>query len=224
TANGGLANATAPASQYQGCLTVGAADGSAANVGHAVAGKYGSLTLNADGSYLYVSDKGGLPSHFVAQDTFDYTVDDGHGGTDTSTLSIVVFNPGTSYISGANTTLNGGNGPDVVDGSSGHDHLFGGNGPDVLIGGNGDTLTGGNGPDTYLFRPHFGANTITDFDVHNDAVQLDASLFANVADIFHHTTDTAAGAVLTDASGDTITFTGVTLAQLQSHPGDFLLV
>ena len=35
------------------------------------------------------------------------------------------------------------------------------NGADVLIGGNGDTLTGGNGPDTFVFRPNFGANTIT---------------------------------------------------------------
>ena len=29
---------------------------------------------------------------------------------------------------------------------------------------------GGNGPDTFLFRPHFGANTITDFDFHDDAI------------------------------------------------------
>src|SRR5262249_11284570 len=71
TANGVLANDTDPDVHDQGHLTVGAVDGAAANVGHAVAGKYGSLTLNADGSYLYVSDKGGLPSHFVAQDTFD---------------------------------------------------------------------------------------------------------------------------------------------------------
>src|SRR5262249_28741458 len=122
TANGVLANDTDPDVPDQGHLTVGAVHGAPAHVRPPVARKAGSLTPNADGSYLYVSDKGGLPSHFVAQDTFDYTVDDGHGGTDTSTLSIVVFNPGTSYISGANTTLNGGNGPDVVDGSFGHDH------------------------------------------------------------------------------------------------------
>ena len=86
-----------------------------------------------------------------------------------------------SYQAGINTTLNGDNGPDVLDGSFGNDVLIGGNGPDVLIGGSGDTLTGGNGPDTFLFRPNFGQNTITDFDVKNDGIQFNAALFTNFA-------------------------------------------
>ena len=158
-----------------------------------------------------------------AQDTFTYTADDGHGGTDTATLSVVVFNPGTSYQAGANTTLSGGNGPDVLDGSAGHDLLFGGNGPDVLIGGPGDTMTGGHGPDTFLLRPGFGASTITDFDVHTDALQFDASLFAGVAEILAHTADTAGGAAITDSAGDVLTLSGVTRAELQAHHDDLLL-
>jgi serralysin len=102
--------------------------------------------------------------------------------------------------------------------------LTGGNSPDVLVGGVMDTLTGGNGPDVFLFRPDFGANTITDFDFHNDAIQLDKSIFASVADLLSHTTDTVNGAVINDTHGDTITLTHVTLAQLQAHPGDFYLV
>ena len=137
---------------------------------------------------------------------------------------MVVLNPSQSYQAGTNTTLNGGNGQDVLDGSSGHDILFGGNGPDVLIGGPGDTLTGGNGPDTFLFRPGFGANTITDFDVNNDVIQIDKSVFQTVADLLAHTSDTAAGAVINDGKGDTITLTGVTRAQLQARAGDFHLV
>ena len=194
----------------------------AANVGHSVAGTYGSLTLNADGSYVYVANQGSLPAKFVAQDTFQYTISDPHGGTDTANLYIVVFNPGTNYIAGINTTLNGGNGPDVVDGFAGHDIVLGGNGPDVLIGGNGDTLTGGNGPDTFLFRPHFGANTITDFDMHNDNIQFDKSIFTSAADILaNHTTDTAGGAVISDGLGDAITLVGVHQSQLSA--GMFLL-
>jgi VCBS repeat-containing protein len=73
---------------------------------------HGSLTLNADGSYSYAAAKGALPAKIVAQDTFSYTVSDPHGGTDTANLYVVVFNPGTNYISGINTTLNGDNGPD----------------------------------------------------------------------------------------------------------------
>jgi VCBS repeat-containing protein len=222
--NGLLSNDTDPDVHDQGHLFVGAVDGSATNVGHAVAGTYGSVNINADGSYVYEANKGGLPSKIVAQDVFTYTAADGHGGTDTSTLSIIVTNPGVNYLAGANMTLNGGNGKSVLDGSAGHDVLIGGNGADILVGGVLDTLTGGKGPDTFLFRPDFGANTITDFDFHNDAIQLDKSIFSSVAELLSHTSDTANGAVINDTHGDIITFTNVTLAQLQAHSGDFHIV
>lgn len=206
-------------------LVVGAVNGLTANVGHEVKGAYGSLTLNADGSYAYTSNKGALPAQIVAQDTFNYTVSDGHGGTSTSTLNIVVSNPDVAYLSGMNTTLTGAiNGKNVLDGSAGHDVLIGGNDVDVLIGGNGDLLTGGPGPDTFLFRPNFGVNVVTDFKVNNDVLQLDKSLFASVTDILNHTTNSAAGAVINYGYGDTITLTGVTLAQLQTHQSDFHLI
>lgn len=205
-------------------LVVGAVNGLTANVGHEVKGTYGSLTLNADGSYAYTANKGALPAQIVAQDTFNYTVSDGQGGTSTVPLNIVVSNPDVTYRSGVNTTLVGSNGKNVLDGSAGHDVLMGGNGADVLIGGNGDKLTGGSGPDTFLFRPDFGTNVITDFNINDDVLQLDKSLFANVADILSHTTNTAAGAVINDGHGDTITLTGLTLSQLQTHHSDFHLV
>ena len=223
-ANGLLANDTDPDIHDQGHLFVGEVNGSATNVGHAVAGTYGSVTINANGSYVYAANQGALPSKIVAQDIFNYTVADGHGGTDTSTLSVVVFNPGVNYLAGINTTLNGGNGKNVLDGSAGHDLLIAGNSPDVLIGGVGDTLTGGNGPDTFLFRPDFGANKITDFDVNNDAIQFDKSIFTSVADLISHTSNSAGGAVISDGHGDTITLASVTLAQLQTHTSDFFFV
>jgi len=224
TAHGVLANDTDPDVHDQDNLSVGAVNGLATNVGHSVVGTYGSLTLNADGSYVYAANRGALPSQIVAQDVFNYTVTDGHGGTATSTLSIVVSNPGVVYQGGINTTVNGNNGPDVADGPFGHDTVLGGTGPDVLIGRPSDVLTGGNGPDTFLFRPHFGANTITDFDFHTDAVQFDRSIFTGPGDIASHIADGSAGATLSDSLGDTITFTGVTAAQLTSHLSDFHLV
>jgi VCBS repeat-containing protein len=220
-ANGVLANDTDPDAHDNGHLSVSAVNGAGANVGHSVGGTYGSLTLNADGSYAYVADHGSLPSKIVAQDIFQYTVSDPHGGTDTTNLYLVVFNPGTNYISGANMILNGLNGPDVVDGFAGHDTCIGGNGPDVLIGGVGDQLTGGSGPDIFLFRPHFGANTITDFD-HTDSIQFDKSIFTSGADILaNHSTETAAGVVISDGLGDTVTLLGVHLSDLSA--GTFLL-
>jgi VCBS repeat-containing protein len=220
-----LSNDTDPDIHDNGNLVVGAVGGVAANVGHSVAGTYGSVQINANGSYVYTANQGSLPSKIVAQDTFTYTVADGHGGTDISTLSVIVSNPGTNYLAGANTTLLGGNGSNVLDGSGGHDILIGGNNAaDVLVGGIADTMTGGSGPDTFLFRPHFGANTITDFDVLSDTMQLDKSIFFSVADLLSHTTNTANGAVIDDTHGDTITLTHVTLQQLQTHPGDFYFV
>ncbi|MGY4282687.1 VCBS repeat-containing protein [Bradyrhizobium sp. LM2.7] len=102
---GVLANDTDP--DVHDHLAVSAVSGLAASVGHVVKGTYGSLTLSADGSYDYTANKGALPAQIVAQDTFNYTVSDGHGGSSTSTLSIVVSNPDVSYQSGINTTLTG---------------------------------------------------------------------------------------------------------------------
>jgi VCBS repeat-containing protein len=222
-AHGLLANDSDP--DIHDHLTVGLVDGSAANVGSTIQGKYGSLIVSTDGSYVYKADHGSLPSQIVAQDNFTYGVSDGHGGVSTSTLSVLVFNPSTNYQSGANTTLvSNGIQPNVLDGSAGHDVLIGGIYADVLVGGSGDKLTGGGGPDTFVFRPNFGANTITDFNVNNSAMQFDKTLFTSVSDVLAHTTDTAHGAVISDAHGDSVTLIGVTLAQLHAHQTDFHLV
>jgi VCBS repeat-containing protein len=218
---GVLANDTDPDVFDQGHLQVSAVIGLPA--GQTVAGTYGSLSLNTDGSYVYVANHGNLPSKIVAQDVFEYKVTDNFGSTDTASLYIVVFNPGVSYQAGVNTILTGGNGPDVLDGAAGNCELFGGNGPDVLIGGNGDTLTGERGPDTYLFRPEFGTNTITDFDLRTDFIQFDKSIFASISDILSHTSDGSAGAVIDAGNGDTVTLVGVQAEQLAAASNVFLL-
>ena len=193
-------------------------------MGHSVQGQYGSVTLNADGSYSYTANSGSLPSQIVPQDVFNYSVSDGHGGTSSSTLTITVLSPSQSYQAGSNTTLNGGNGKSVLDGTAGNDILLGGNGPDVLIGGSGDKLTGGNGPDIFVFGQHFGLNTITDFNVNNDAIQVSKALFASATDLLNHTADSASGAIITASATDQITLVGVTKAQLMAHQADFYIV
>jgi VCBS repeat-containing protein len=240
---GVLANDSDP--DMHDTLTVEAVDGKTKAVGHAIEGKYGWLTLDADGSYTYTAshdndgfgwdhrgwdnrswdDRGWDDRGGIKQDTFTYTVSDGHGGLTTSTLNIVVFEKGTTYLSGANTTLTAAhNGPYVLDGSAGDDTLKAGHGDAVLIGGTGDTLIAGRGDDTFLFRPNFGTNTIKNFDVHEDTLDFDQGIFKNVHDILAHTTNTAAGAVISDGHGDTVTLLGVTTAQLHNHEHDFHLV
>ena len=221
-AKGVLANDIVP--NVNDHLTVASVNGAADNVGHSVQGQYGTLTLNADGSYSYTAKNGSLPSQIVPQDIFSYSVSDGHGGNGSSTLTITVLSPSQSYQAGSNTTLNGGNGPDVLDGTAGHAILLGGNGPDVLIGGPGGQLAGGNGPDVYVFGRHFGLNTVTDFDVNNDAIQVSKSLFASVTDLLNRTADSTSGAIITASATDQITLVGVTKAQLVAHQGDFYLV
>src|SRR6185312_1904960 len=76
-------------------LAVSAVNGSAANVGVSIDGTYGTLRLNADGSYSYTLDNGkaavqGLKAGQTTSDSFSYTASAGHGGTDTATLAITV--------------------------------------------------------------------------------------------------------------------------------------
>ncbi|MEI9887634.1 MAG: Ig-like domain-containing protein [Rhizomicrobium sp.] len=109
-------------------LTVATVAGSAGNVGVAIAGIYGHLTLNANGSYSYVADitaaidAAASGSHPI--DAFAYTAGDGQGGTTAATLSFsidrpaiaapdaFVTNPETAIGAGLNVFNDNGSGTD----------------------------------------------------------------------------------------------------------------
>ena len=80
-------------------LTVSAVNGSGANVGNSVAGTYGHITINSNGSYTYNADNtsaidsAATGSHLT--DTFTYTASDGHGGTTTTTITVTLDRPPT---------------------------------------------------------------------------------------------------------------------------------
>ncbi|MBB5515896.1 VCBS repeat-containing protein [Rubricella aquisinus] len=68
---------------------------SAANVGAAIVGTYGALTLAADGTWTYLLDDSdpdteALAPGEVVTDVFSYEVSDGNGGTDIATLTISI--------------------------------------------------------------------------------------------------------------------------------------
>ena len=67
-----------------------ATDGTSGTVGQALTGTYGSLTLNANGSYTYVASAQ-TPTNSDLDDVFTYTASDGNGGTDTAELKIQVL-------------------------------------------------------------------------------------------------------------------------------------
>ncbi|MDF1752926.1 MAG: Ig-like domain-containing protein [Verrucomicrobiales bacterium] len=93
-------------------LTVSAVDGSAGNVGNSIAGTYGNITVNSDGSYTYEpttanEDVQGLGVGETLIESFTYTAHDGNGGSATATLAVT--------INGENDapTSNPGSGPGV---------------------------------------------------------------------------------------------------------------
>ena len=74
-------------------LTVSAVNGAPANVGSAITGSNGgTFTVNADGSYTFDAGNAfdNLPPNTTATTSVTYTVDDGHGGNSTTTLTISV--------------------------------------------------------------------------------------------------------------------------------------
>src|SRR5262249_8058547 len=90
-APGVLGNDTDP---EQDALLVSAVNGLAANVGTATAGTYGHLDLFSDGHYSYVGDNSAALASAATgthlHDSFNYTISDGHQGTDSATLDLTL--------------------------------------------------------------------------------------------------------------------------------------
>lgn len=135
-----------------------------------------------------------------------YVVDNaGDSVTETSSLATEIdsVNSSVSYLLGANienlsltgtaeingtgnglaNTLLGNTANNVLLGGSGHDTLRGGAGNDTLNGGTGnDKLAGGTGSDLFLFTnaPTANIDTITDFTVADDTIQLGRAIFSKL--------------------------------------------
>jgi Ca2+-binding RTX toxin-like protein len=99
-----------------------------------------------------------------------------------------------------------------------HKVLQAGNGSDVLFRAPHDTLIGGGGSDTFVFNPNFGKDKFMNFNVNQDVLALDHTLFTNAtgSQVISQTHDSSAGAVIVVDAHDTITLTGVSVAQLQA--------
>jgi len=122
---------------------------------------------------------------------------------------------------GGDDDLRGGNGRDTLSGQSGDDSLNGGNGndrlagdggKDVLIGHKGDDLlTGGKHADVFVFHRGHGNDTITDFEIGRDHIEIGrgASRFGQL-DFTQQGED-----VLVAFADVTILVEDTTLAQLQ---------
>jgi Ca2+-binding RTX toxin-like protein len=95
------------------------------------------------------------------------------GGTPNN--DILTGSNGSDMINGfdGDDVLGGLQGDDVLNGGAGNDNLSGNRGHDWLRGGAGnDILTGGAGRDTFVLGVGLGADTIVDFTLGQDSIQL----------------------------------------------------
>jgi hypothetical protein len=86
-----------------------------------------------------------------------------------------------------------------------------------------DTLTGGAGGDTFVFRPGFGTDTVTDFNAlagaNHDILEISSGLFADFAALQGAMQQVGQNVVITADAATTITLHKVTLNTLDA--GDF---
>jgi|CXWL01.1.fsa_nt_gi Ca2+-binding RTX toxin-like protein len=109
----------------------------------------------------------------------------------TYTLSANVENltlTGSSAINGTGNDLvnnvTGNTADNLLNGGAGNDTLNGGAGNDMLSGGTGkDTMTGGTGSDTFRFIAKDSIDKIIDYNVADDTIQLEDSIFTALTTI-----------------------------------------
>jgi VCBS repeat-containing protein len=145
-------------------LSVASVNGNALNLGVSVVGTYGSVVINANGTYTYTLDNNdadtqALSTGQTVTDNFDYTVVDAHGTTGTASLAITIAGStdrvtiyssatytlatgeddlvltGTGNINGTGNSLD-----NTITGNSGNNILDGGLGADILAGGLGNDV------------------------------------------------------------------------------------
>ena len=98
----------------------------------------------------------------------------------------------------------------------------------VLTGNGGnDMLTGNGGSDTFVFARangvvDFGNDTVTDFTIGQDHLQIDHTIFGTFADVQQHMQQFGNDVVITYDANDSITLHNIPMANL--HASDFFFV
>lgn len=140
----------------------------------------------------------------------------------------ILYNEGDfdDFISGGNGNdiILGLEGDDVLAGQNGRDNIQGGSGDDRILGGSGnDRMEGGPGEDTFVFTGKSGKDTIVDFDVDNDLLQIKArAKIKTVDDVVKAAKQKGDDLVIDLGKGNKITLKGVDKADFANNPGDHI--
>ena len=129
----------------------------------------------------------------------------------------------TDRMPGFNTlAIHAGDGADYMVGGTGDDELYGGLGDDQFFGGVGtDLIVTGEGRDQIVFAVGDGRETVADFDVLNDVINLGSFGFETLEDVLNRSSQQGADTVIDLGDGDVIILANVQKSTLQG--ADFYL-
>ena len=112
-------------------------------------------------------------------------------------------------------SLTGNSGNNVLDGGSGNDVLSGAGGADTLIGGVGnDTLSGGIGADVFVFAGTINRDTVTDFSVTEDRLDLRSFGIDTAAELAPFAANQGTNVVIDLGSGNVVVINNIQVNQI----------
>ncbi len=219
----------------QGGIAVGTSGLHLTNTGTIIGDIYlagGADIINVrNGVFVGEINGGGGDDTYIVKDANTAVIEDANDGNDTvksageHTLGENFENlvlPGKASVNGAGNGLN-----NVLTGNKAANHLFGFGGDDELNGGLGkDLLAGGAGADLFIFEKGSSADVIADFTDGVDHIRI--ANFTVIADFdalknqFSEITENGVTSTLIDLGSDSLTLTGVMMAQLGAD--DFMIV
>ena len=181
------------------------------------AGTGNDLLLAADGNDVL---GGGAGNDTIEAGGGNDVIYGGVGETNTSGLNDVLSGEAgndTIYAAVGDDSVDGGAGDDDLYSGAGTDTVNGGAGDDTLWGGGGDDqFTGGSGADTFVFIDGHGDDTVTDFDVDEDILNLVETTtdFQSAADVEAAASEENGGVLIDIGGGDSVFLDGLSLSDL----------
>jgi Ca2+-binding RTX toxin-like protein len=182
-------------------------------------GKAADFMYGGAGNDTYIVDSTGDKVIEYADEGIDTVFASAHFSLPKHVENLILT--GSGNIQGKGNELD-----NMLTGNAGDNTLRGMAGNDIIDGGSGnDILTGGAGNDTFVFKPNFGHDTITDFSAgagSDDVLEFDAQLFAGFAGVMEAAQQVGNDVVIHHDDDNSLTLLNVDLNHL--HADDFRFV